>query len=492
MPAAETELLSGDIFQDDAILDREICRRSLHEFIKHFWSEMDPGVYVDGWHIGAICEHLQAVSTGQIKRLIINIPPRHMKSLTTSVAWPAWTWAQDPDPALPLLGPAVRFLSLSYAFNLSVRDSRKSRILLQSQKYRRYWGDRVQLAGDQNAKARFENTEKGYRLASSVEGMATGEGGDIDIIDDPLSAKDKESPVSRAGVIEWWTQVMPTRLNDPVHGAFVIIMQRLHHQDLTGHVLAQETGWTHLCLPARYEPDHPHVFPADPRKKSGALLWAERFPEKEVAALEMTMGAYGSAGQLQQRPAPRQGGMFERTWFEIVPAAPAKARAVRGWDLAGTTKKTSPWTVGLKMSHWKGDYYIEHVERFRGTPGEVEKRFKNRAKQDGKSVIVDFPQDPGQAGKSQRRALTKLLPGYNVRSSPETGSKPTRAEPLSAQAEAGNVHLVKGAWNNDLLDEFELFPNSDYLDQVDAASRAFARLAIKEIKVGGGGFVVNE
>ena len=470
---------------------RELCERSLYHFIKHFWAEMDPSPFLDGWHIEAICEHLEAVTNGQIKRLVINIPPRHMKSLAI-VGWSAWTWAQKMTDVRPLAGPDTRFLSASYAYSLAVRDNRKTRLLLQSPRYRRYWGDRVKLTGDQNAKARFENTEAGYRLVTSVEGFATGEGGDICIVDDPISAGDAKREVARNTVIDWWTQVMPTRLNNPVTGAYVIIMQRLHHQDLTEHVLEQETGWTHLCLPARYEHDHPRVYAFDKRKIDGELLWPSRFPEETIASLEEVMGSYAAAGQLQQRPAPREGGLFKRGDFKSVEEVPDGGTDGRGWDLAGTDKKTSPWTVGLRMKRVGRSYYIYHVERFRGSPQEVESRFVNITKSDGHNTVQDIPQDPGSAGKFQARYLVGLVPGYVARFSPETGSKASRAEPLSAQVEAGNVYLcLPDKIKRTMLDEFEQFPLSDFSDQVDAASRIFARLTRREQPIAAGPILLD-
>ena len=493
--AARTSRELGDVY--DALLtekiwlDREICERSLHEFIRHFWSEMDPSLYVDGWHIGAICEHLEAVTNGDIKRLIINIPPRHMKSLATSVAWFAWMWAQEPSEHRFLAGPQVRFLSTSYAHTLSVRDSRRARMLIQSLKYKRYWGDRVRLAGDQNAKARFENTAQGYRLATSVDGTATGEGGDVILIDDPLNAKEKESEATRHGVIDYWTQVLPTRLNDPKRGAFVVIMQRLHHQDLTGHILEYETGWTHLVLPARYEHDHPHVWSADPRNEDGDLLWPEQYPEQQIGALEEQLGSFGASGQLQQRPAPREGGMFKHEWFKIVEAAPAQGRKVRAWDLAGSRGKASPYTAGVLFQRTGNEYYVLDVIRNRGTPKDMHETMINVASQDGPGVLIDFPQDPGQAGKDQKRIIMGELSGYNVRSNTETGAKETRAEPYSAQVEAGNVYILRGKWNKDYIDELTVFPNSDFSDQVDASSRAFSRLTKRKALLGGGAIILG-
>ena len=227
-----------------AEIESEMARRSLREFVRQAWHVVEPATpYIPGWHLDAICDHLEAVSRREIRNLLINMPPRHMKSLAVSVFWPCWEWATWPER---------KWLFSSYAASLSIRDSLKCRRLIESPWYQANWGDRFQLTGDQNAKQRFENNKSGYRLATSVGGTATGEGGDRIVVDDPHNVNEAESDLVRRGVIDWWDQVMSTRLNDPKTGAKVIVMQRVHEADLAGHVLAQG-GYEHLCLPAEYE-----------------------------------------------------------------------------------------------------------------------------------------------------------------------------------------------------------------------------------------------
>ena len=447
-------------------IDQELAERSLWEFTRQMWPWVDPQPFRDAWHIGAICELLEAVSTGEIRRLLINIPPRCSKSSIVSVMWPAWSWIKRPE---------LSFMASSYAQSLSTRDSVKCRRVIDSPPYKQRWGDRFKLTSDQNTKIRFDNDKHGYRLATSVGGALTGEGASCIVVDDPINVVEASSETVRRATLEWWDESMSTRLNDPETGSYVVIMQRCHHQDLSGHVL-EKGGWEHLCLPARYEPHHPHVSARDRRSEDGELLCPERFSEESIRQLETDLGTHGSAGQLQQRPAPRVGGMFDRDWWQFVDAAPAGGEVVRGWDLAASTGKSAAWTAGLRMKRVDGVYYIEDVARFRGTPGDVEKRIAGLAAQDGPGVLIDLPQDPGQAGKAQVQYLVKQLAGYNVRYSPESGAKEVRAEGLSAQAEAGNVKLVRSAWNSTFIDEAALFPHSDYADQVDAASRAFHRL----------------
>jgi hypothetical protein len=226
---------------EEEILDSESSRP---QFIRYAWEEVEPGTtFVPGFHLDAICEHLEAVSHGRVRNLLINIPPRHMKSLAVCVFWPVWEWITHPQR---------RWLFASYASSLSVRDSLKCRRLIESPWFQRRFGDRFQLCGDQNAKDRFDNDRSGCRLATSIGGAATGEGGDRVVVDDPHNVVERESDAARELALTWWDQTMSTRLNDPKTGAKVIVMQRIHERDLSGHVLEQG-GYVHLCLPAEFE-----------------------------------------------------------------------------------------------------------------------------------------------------------------------------------------------------------------------------------------------
>lgn len=268
-----------------------------------------------------IAEHLEAISRGQIRNLIINQPPRTMKSIMTSVAYTAWTWAQEADPEYPLIGPGVQFLTASYAQSLSLRDSVKCRRLIESPWYQSNWGKRFALTGDQNTKIRFENDRGGYRLATSVGGALTGEGGSIIIVDDPHNTIEAESDAIRQNTLDWWDEALSTRLNDPKTGAYIIVMQRLHDEDLTGHILSKDNGsFQHLMLPMRYDSARTCVTDLgfeDPREEDGELLWEERFGEPEVEALERALGPYATSSQLQQSPSPRGGGIIKREFWQL-------------------------------------------------------------------------------------------------------------------------------------------------------------------------------
>lgn len=314
--------LNGEYIHADKTLldiDRRECEESLYDFLSRAWRWIDPSPFTMGWPIEAIAEHLQAVVDGDLTRLIINIPPRMGKSSITSVAFPAWTWAQGHDS--PTSGPGVQFLHASYAQQLSLRDSVKCRRLIESPWYRERWGERFKLTGDQNTKTRFDNSRGGSRLSTSVGSALTGEGGSIIVVDDPNAAQEAFSEATIEATIEWWDGALSTRLNDPKTGAFVVIQQRLSEEDLTGHILSKDVGdWCHLMLPMRYEKDRSFVNTLgweDPREEEGELLWPERMGEKEVALLERQLGPWGAAGQLQQRPEPKGGGILKREWWTL-------------------------------------------------------------------------------------------------------------------------------------------------------------------------------
>ncbi|MCH9664664.1 MAG: phage terminase large subunit [Gammaproteobacteria bacterium] len=503
------------------------AENSLLGFIKLTWPILEPGrKFISGWHIEAVCEHLEAVTRGEIKRLLINVPPGCMKSLTTDVFWPAWEWG-------PKRMPSLRYVSASYSENLTIRDNRRCRNLIVSEIYQKYWGDVFQLDSAQNSKTRYDTDKTGFKIATSTGGLATGERGDRFITDDPHNIADGESEAKRNATLLWYTETVPTRINDPVESAFVTIMQRVHSGDVSGEILARELGYEHLMIPMEFEPErrcyvtipHPYMgkdiepvdvvfndttnswtpvkdfneaditedskfekrYNADPRTELGELMWKDRMPKEVIDRDRHVLGEYAYAGQYQQRPAPRGGGLFKKEDFEIIDIAPVGGQFVRGWDLAATKSLTAAYTAGVKMQLAPdGTIIIHNVTRFRDEPEKVEKKVKNIAGQDGINVTQDIPQDPGAAGKTTKRAFTVALQGFDVRFSPETGDKETRAVPLSAQAEAGNVKLLRGKWNKDFLEEASTFPRGLYKDQIDGASRAYSSLIRKRKRPIGG------
>lgn len=451
--------------------DREIAKESFAEYVKMAWPVLEPTSELKwGWSLDAICEHLEAVTRGEILRLLMNVPPGCMKSLLTGVLWPSWEWG-------PKGLPGMRYLGTAHKQDLAVRDNLKARRLIQSAWYHQRWP--IKLTGDQNAKTKFENDSTGFREAMAF-GSMTGSRGDRVLLDDPLSVDHANSDADLKSAEITFTEALPTRVNND-ESAIVVIMQRLNEKDTSGIIIKRDLGYTHLCLPMRFEAERRCVTSIgfrDPRTVDGELLFPERFPEATVRALEKTMGSYAAAGQLQQRPAPRDGGMFKRAWFPIVRAVPAGTKFVRGWDLAAT-EGAGDWTAGVKIGRQKnGRFIIANVVRDQKSAAGVERLLTNTASQDGYQCEQSLPQDPGQAGKQQASYYIGKLAGYTAHATTESGDKETRANPLSAQAEAGNVDILEGDWNDVFLDELCVFPNGEHDDQVDGASRAFNTLAL--------------
>ena len=373
-----------DIDEQLRDIERANCEESLYEFMVAAWKYVDPNPFVHGWPLEAVAEHLQAVCDGDIRRLIINIPPRCSKSSMTSVAFPAWVWAQRHDS--PTSGPGVQFLTASFAQQLSLRDSVKTRRLLDSPWYQSLWGERFALTSDQNTKGRFDNNKGGTRLSTSVGSALTGEGGNIIIVDDPNAAQEAFSEATIHTTIEWWDSALSTRINDAKRGAFIVIQQRLAEDDLTGHILSKDVGdWTHLCLPMKYEWTRHSVSITgwnDPRgcdddgeplvlvdangrriprdsaakdeltdKREGTLLWPERFGPKEIDLLERQLGPFAAAGQLQQRPEPAGGGVIKTDWWQPweLESYPPFDYIIASLDTAYTTKTENDFSA---MTVW--------------------------------------------------------------------------------------------------------------------------------------------
>lgn len=313
--------------------------------------------------MAAVCEHLQAVTDGRIKRLLITIPPGHAKSMLVSVLWPAWTWARR---------PAWRALFGSYALDLALRDAVKARTLIEgpwyTERFRKGLDGRpaFELADDQNAKGYYRNSLFGERLSVSVGSKATGFRGDGQVIDDPLNAMDAHSDVAREEARRWFFETMSSRLNDMASGFKVVIAQRLHEQDVPGHILAQASSdgeyWDHLDLPSEYDPEARCRCPCcakgetsigwkDPRTKKGELLFPVMFPPKVIAQAKVDLGSYGYAAQHAQKPYPAEGGMLKAVWFSRVWREPGQAEFALGEHEPGLEVRTIQPRVGKFEAH---------------------------------------------------------------------------------------------------------------------------------------------
>jgi predicted phage terminase large subunit-like protein len=445
---------------------REALENSLYLFVREGFKIVEPQTeFVDGWHIEAICDHLQAISDGRIKRLIINVPPRSMKSLIVSVFFPAWEWTTKPH---------MRYLTGSYSGVLSMRDAVKTRRLISSPWYQRLWGDRFQMAGDQNVKGRYENTATGHRITTSTDSFATGEGGDRVIIDDPLNASDAESQVVREGVNEWFDGTMTTRLNDPKNGAFVIVMQRLHENDLTGHLM-ERGGWEHLCIPAEFEINHPTLSKTslvwvDPRKYEGELLWGKRMGVNELNALKVAMGSRIAAGQLQQRPTAAEGDIIKKNWIKWYTEMPKFDEITISVDLAFKGSESSDrcaigvfGMVGVNHYLIEGNLFLAGYTEQKATLKACIERYRNSI------VIIEDKANGSAIIDELKQSFNNIIP---------IGKDKDKMSYLSACApmiEAGQLYLPNNTEGREWANELTGFPRVKYDDAVDATSQYLNR-----------------
>ncbi|MGH7458563.1 MAG: phage terminase large subunit [Longimicrobiaceae bacterium] len=485
-------------------IDAELARRSLAGFIKAAW----PVVQVDplqwSWHLDVVCEYLEACTRREVRQLIINVPPRTMKSRAVSVMWPAWSWLTD---------PTTRWLFASYAADLAVEHAVESREVIESRGGRERGGTLLERAGyqgllrllganwhlstDQNVKSKYKNTAGGSRQSTSVTAKATGFGGDFVIADDPLNATDAESEVERAKVLRWWDQTMSSRFSNPKTGVRVVVMQRLHEEDLTGHLLAKEAGYEHLCLPMEHEPSHPFRWPDDPRTQAGELLWAERMGPPEIAQFKLDQGPYGYAGQYQQRPSPEEGGILKRAWWRYYPpelldddewGGPRFQRLWQSWDTALKEKTTSDFTVGTLWAQDLANIYL--LRRVRGRFGlteAIEQVRQLTAWAAGRvpwCAAHEIRVENAANGPEVVAALRKQIPGLRLITADR--DKVVRAHAITPRLAAGNVHVPGAmsaeltgpdptrtpAWVQELIDECAGFPNGSFDDQVDSVTQA--------------------
>lgn len=464
----------------------EIDARDLRSYIRNAWHVVEPTTpYRSNWHLDAISDHLSAVLPArQIRNLIISVPPRHSKSLSVSVFWPTWLWIDHPE---------LRFLYSSYADSLSIRDSLKCRRVILSPWFQRRWSDKFYLVDDQNQKSRFENNHAGYRLATSVGGAATGEGGDIVVVDDPHNINDAHSETIREGVITWWSEVMGTRLNDPQAGGKVIIMQRVHEKDLVGHLLKQEAqDWEVLILPTEYVPTTrvTGIGFRDPRTRPGELLWPERMGPTEVSAAKRSLGSYGFSAQHQQNPTPASGGILPREWWKFYKWAAAAGLLTNAndsgisMDAAFKDLEDSSYVV---LQAWcrvgARRYLLDQVREQMSFSASVTAL---------KAFVAKWPTIKRKwiEGKANGPAIISHLehevPGL-IECEPE-GSKEARAFAAQPFLEAGNIFIPEDApFTSDFLNETASFPKGDYDDQVDAFSQAMKELYKNEITTSGAG-----
>jgi len=464
----------------DEELFRARAKSSLAFFLEYESSTIDEktGERIIAWqraqHLELLCSKLEQIDKGELKRLIVTMPPRHGKSETATKKGPAWLLGRDPQREIII---STYGADLAYDFSRIARETMRE------------YGPEifgVELSKESSSVGRWEL--KGYRgglTAAGVGGPITGRGAHIGIIDDPYKNEEEAySPAYRDKVWNWYQTTFRTRLAP--NGAIILIQTRWHEDDLAGRLVAEmEEGgekWDVLNLPAVAEEDDPIG------RNPGEPLWPERYPIEELEAIKSSIGTRWFAALYQGSPRPQEGTMFNREWFKVVDEAPAEVNnKVRYWDLAATEArpgKDPAFTAGAKVGEKNGVYYIYDIRRTQSRPAGVEALLQQTAKLDGRGVLIWIEQEPGSSGVNTiDHYQRQVLRGFAVRGDKVTGPKELRAEPLSAAAEAGNVYLVKGPWVEDFLNEAEIFPAGKFKDQVDCVAGAVGKLSARSGEV---------
>jgi len=449
-------------------IDREYCRRSLANFAKRAWLQLEPTTPLKwGWALDAICEHLEAVTDGKINRLLMNVPPGSMKSLLTGVIWPAWEWGAKGMPSM-------RYVGTAHEEQLAIRDSRRCRDLIKSQWYQELWP--LELLADLDGKREFGNVHKGVRQARAFTSM-TGVRGDRVIIDDPISADAANSDAKLEAAKIAFTESIPTRVNND-KSAIVIIMQRLNERDISGVIQDMGLPYVHLCIPMRYERARhctTSIGWSDPRTVEGELMFPDRFSDEQVRELEKSLGTYGSAGQLQQRPAPRGGGIISTAWFKFWTMLPQLEYRFITIDTAQKTGQQNDYSV---MQCWARSIVGQAVmiDQVRGKWEAPELLVQARAlwlKHQGdmrapalKAPLRGMYVEDKVSGTGLIQTLRRE--GLPVLAVQRNKDKISRAYDAAPFIESGNVILPQDApWLSDFLGETSSFPAGAHDDQLD-------------------------
>lgn len=465
---------------------------SLHFFVQLMWKTVEPKrKFVDGWLLRAMCDHLEAVARGDIKRLIINVPPGSMKSLLTNCFFPAWLWGPKNEPHL-------RFFTASYSSSLTERDNERMRMLVGSNEYQSRWGKRF-TAGD--SKIKFANDRTGWKIASSVEGTTTGERGDYVLIDDPNDIQKTESAITRERVRRWLNEVMPTRLTDPENSRIVLIQQRTHEEDATGTMLETERGgdeWAYFMVPMEFDPDwvcgETPIGWKDPRRRRGELCWPERFSQDVVEGYRIRLGPYAFAGQMQQHPEPRGGAIIKRDWWRLYgnpdedPTErkmrfPAFSYVVASLDCALTDKSENDPSALVVLGVWTvpqtGQQAVMVVnvwaDRLQLNP--LVRRVADTCDRYRVHTLIIENKANGHSVEQEIRRLYQQAE-WSVQFNDPTrqGEKVARVHSVTHLFEEGLVWHPNTEWAQGLIDEASIFPRGSHDDRVDAMVQAMRHL----------------
>ncbi|MCE3231804.1 MAG: putative phage terminase-like protein [Rickettsiaceae bacterium] len=441
---------------------------NLTNFIAKTFATVDPGTdYLPNWHIDMIADKLEQAAEGKIKRLIINVPPRSLKSISVSVAWSAWLLGKN---------PSAKIMAASYSQQLSYKHSLDCRLVMESDWYKEMCPDTI-IAKGENQKAKFVTTKRGFRFATSVGGTATGEGGDFLIVDDPLNVSQAASDILRNKANDWFDQTFMTRLNNKKTGVIVVVMQRLHVDDLTGHLLKKK-GWELLCLPAVAE--ETATYPIGDKtytRQAGDLLHPARedWPEMELAKEDL--GSWAFSAQYQQAPVPLDGGMVNLKWFQRYNTPPGEGRIVQSWDTAIKAGGNNDFSVCTTWLEGEKAFYLLDVMAFKAEYPELKRKTISMAQKWDPDVILIEDKASGQSLIQDLRRESKLV----IIPIKCNDSKTMRFSRVTTYIEGEKVYLPeRSAWLADYEAEMMAFPNGAHDDMVDSTSQFLNWIRAKE------------
>lgn len=450
---------------DERAVLRALLRTNLVAFTQRVFQTVVPGqTFLPNWHIDAIAYELNRAMRGEMRRLIITLPPRNLKSICASVAFPAYALGHD---------PSKRIVCASYSQDLTAKHARDTRSVITSDWYRQLF-PRTRIDPKKNAETEFETTAKGYRLGTSVGGTLTGRGGSLIIIDDPLKPTEALSETKRAAVSEWYDSTLTSRLDDKKKDVIILIMQRLHVDDLVGHVLEKDgQHWVHLNLPAIADRamDVPLGDGRFYHRAEGELLHAEREPRATLEDLRSAMGSQSFSAQYQQAPVPPGGALIRRDWlatYDRLPEPRQGDRIVQSWDTASKANASNDYSACTTWLMSGKDYYLFHVDRRRLEFPDLKRRIVALAEaREANTVLIE---DAG-SGISLIQELRDEGQVRPIAIKPDR-DKISRLEGQSAVIEAGRVFLpAKAPWLDEFLAEVLAFPYGRFDDQVDSLSQ---------------------
>ncbi|MGQ0586514.1 MAG: phage terminase large subunit [Gammaproteobacteria bacterium] len=453
---------------------RALLRRDFHGFVGRTFYQLHPqALFMPAPHIEAMCAAFEECLRGKIKRLIINVPPRSLKSLTGSVAFPAYVLGHD---------PTANIICVSYGQDLSMKLALDCRNVMTSRWYQAAFNTR--LSPSKQGTNDFMTTRNGTRLATSIEGVLTGRGADFIIIDDPLKPDEAFSDTHRKKVNNWYDGTLLSRLNSKVDGVIILIMQRLHMDDLVGHVLGQEQ-WKVLSFPAIAEKDEEFVYqtPYGPQRfvrRAGDVLHPEREPKIVLDQMRLRIGEYNFAGQYQQDPIPPGGGMVKATWFKTFDLTnrPSNLRVIQSWDTASKQTELSDYSVCTTWGVEGNKIYLLDVLRARLAFPELKRAVQDMQRKFSASAVLIEDKASGTQLIQELR-----YNGMAVKEIKPTENKVMRMNAQTPQIESGFVHLPTSApWLTQYVTEMTTFPYAKHDDQVDSTSQALEWIAFDAMR----------